>query len=566
MQHNITVSSTSLTATESLRDSAAKTVQTTHRVLAAALFGLLLSIPFLNHNWYALTWVAFVPLLYAVEHTSLVKTYVLGLVAGFTLFVSATYWVADFIGIAKGNNAPSSLLAALLYWFYCAHLIALLLVCLNWFRVHTPIHEFILFPVLVAVFTMAFPMVFSMRLGESQINFQPALQATEFLGVHSLDVIIALANITIYRLLFPTHKALSLTMHWQAKLPWLSSVLIIFLWFSYGIYSQQSWGKDIATRQTLRFGLVQPNEFATRKTRPPKLGYSKSYPAEIEMTEWLAGEGAEIIIWPETSKKHYLDNANVRATYKNNVQKFEASLLFQDTENILDPESNKELTRWNSAVMLNDSGTTVGRYNKIKRIPFGEYIPLLEGNSRLGIWLTRYLGGFYTNYSAGDSPQLFKHAKVNLIPLICYETTFPQFVASAVNSTAHKAHKNKGTVLVGLSNDGWFRSVQQSNQHIRASVLRAVENRLPLVHVVNNGPSIVVMPSGKIIFESDAQTAGGYIVDVPHSQFAQGSFYSRHPRVFSTLLGIFLILFIVSSCVARFMARVQSLEKLKPHI
>jgi apolipoprotein N-acyltransferase len=51
---------------------------------------------------------------------------------------------------------------------------------------------------------------------------------------------------------------------------------------------------------------------------------------------------------------------------------------------------------------------------------------------------------------------------------------------------------------------------------MNASILRAVENRLPFVHVMNNGPSVVVLPNGRVLFQSQFREAGGYLVDVPY--------------------------------------------------
>ena len=118
----------------------------------------------------------------------------------------------------------------------------------------------------------------------------------------------------------------------------------------------------------------------------------------------------------------------------------------------------------------------------------------------------------------------------NIIPLICYETMFPTFVGKAVSEAL--TNDQTGGLLVGLSSDGWFGLTHQPYQHVNNSILRAVENRLPLVHVLNNGPSIVVMPNGNVIFTTDAHQTGGFIVDVPYGEKSRGSFFSHHPLLF----------------------------------
>jgi len=187
----------------------------------------------------------------------------------------------------------------------------------------------------------------------------------------------------------------------------------------------------------------------------------------------------------------------------------------------------------------------------MKRIPFGEYTPMLEQDSTMAAWGIGFFGDFFGEFnselSQGKKHKVFRHPLVNMIPLICYETTFPEFVGQAVQQTLTQENSRKGTILVGLSNDGWFGSTHLSYQHIMPSVLRAIENRLPLVHVVNNGPSIVATPDGNIIFTSEFQQAAGYVVDVPHSDMAPGSFYSRNPALFkNTVRCLFLFLVIYS--------------------
>ncbi|MDX1589973.1 MAG: nitrilase-related carbon-nitrogen hydrolase [Oleiphilaceae bacterium] len=79
------------------------------------------------------------------------------------------------------------------------------------------------------------------------------------------------------------------------------------------------------------------------------------------------------------------------------------------------------------------------------------------------------------------------------MPLICYETLFPALAARAM------PRQRNGTVLVGLSNDARFGSTCQPLQPVSASILRAVENRVPFVHVPNNGPSVAVLPNGRVL-------------------------------------------------------------------
>lgn len=529
------------------------------------LFSGLLSIPYLDFDWFYFTWFAFVPLLFAIQNASLRKTYFLGTLAGFLAFSSGMYWINDFINIAKGSVDNINGWLAVLNWLYCSQLIALMLVLFNWLRKNSRIHDFILFPVLLAIFTSSFPMLFSMRLADSQINFHAALQATEFFGVYALDLIIALSNIMIFRflLIFNNEKSMSyqavlnqLIVIRESALAWGSASILITLWLSYGFYISHWWDEQILGWDNIKVGIVQPNEVPTISNKKSLHGYSKAYPPEMEMSERLAKLNPDLIIWPEAYPKQYLNNEMVKNSYQKAIGELNVSLMFQDIRRVDDIQSGARLTHYNSSIFLNKRGEQVGLYNKIKRIPFGEYIPLLDEDSWLHLKLKTFLGSFLNQYAIGKSYQLFEHEKVNIIPLICYETTFPEFVADATSSMLKVVmddanRTNKGTMLVALSNDGWFGSTHQPYQHIMGSVLRSVENRMPLVHVANNGPSVVVIPNGKVIYATPFRSKGGYVTKVPVADISKPSFYSRYPNLLIYLLYNILLLLLLSIGVKR---------------
>jgi apolipoprotein N-acyltransferase len=505
------------------------------KLLLALLSGFLLSLAFLEHNYFYCAWFGFIPLLLAIDKTSLIQSYLLGLITGLTMFTTSAYWIVDFIVLSKDYGVQSGFLLAGLYWFYSAHSIALAILLFNGLRQYSRVHEFILFPLILVIFSSTFPMLFSIRLGDTQVNFHIALQAIEFVGVQGLDSIILLFNILVYRILVNVFSAPPKDSQ-QSKLPMLVSTLLIGSWFIYGTISYSSWQTKIATWDTLKVGIVQMNEVPKLGDRVQYPGYSQAYPPEMEMTERLSSAGAEIIIWPEAQSKKYLNNHTVKRAYQQNMSLLNKDLLFQDFEHIRDPISGDIIEKYNTAIMINGNGQQVGSYQKMKRIPFGEYVPIFEKDSIPSKWVENFFGDFSSGLSKGEEHQVFKHSKINIIPLICYETTLPEFVGEAVQHTLAQRNLAVGTLLVGLSNDGWFGSTHLPYQHVMPSVLRAVENRLPLVHVANNGPSIVVIPDGSVIFTSAFQQSAGYIIDIPHSSAEQGSFYSRHPSLFNNII------------------------------
>lgn len=518
----------------------------TKNLFLALLSGLLLSLAFLDLDFYFLVWFGFIPLLLAIKKTNLIHSYILGFISGITLFSTAAYWVVDFLILSKDYGVRPGFLLAGLYWVYSAHVIALPILIFKWLSKHTRCHEFFLFPVTMVFFLSVFPMLFPIRLGDTQVHFNIALQAIEYVGVHGLDFIIILVNVIFFRVLMNTLFFRSECIK-VPKLPYILSIALIGLWFLHGITAYSSWQTKIATWDTVKVGLIQVNEVPKLGTRAHYSGYSDAYPPEMEMTERLSSTGADLIIWPEAQSKRYLDDPNVQSAYQGSMKALNTGLLFQDTQHIRDPINGSVNNKYNTAIMINDNGKQEDTYQKINRIPFGEYIPILEKDSQLSIWVESLFGEFNSSLSPGSKHKAFKYQNINAIPLICYETTFPGFIAEAVQQTLTQRNLDVGTLLVGVSNDGWFGSTHLPFQHIMPTVLRAVENRLPFVHVANNGPSIIATPDGAVIFTSEFQKSAGYLVDVPNSNLEKGSFYSRNPWLFNNIvIVLFLIIFTYS--------------------
>jgi apolipoprotein N-acyltransferase len=530
------------------------------RVLLSALSGILLSIPFLSPQHYGLIWIGFIPLLIAIEDSNLLRSYCLGVVAGLAFSISAGYWIIDFLMLSKGYSVILSTLFSIIFWLYCAQLIALTTLLFRSIRQRTNVHEYLLFPLIVVSIFSAYPMIFPVHLGETQSQFLIAIQGTAFVGVHGLDAMIALTNIIVFRFLmayFPIQSPQPNDPKVTQKIwPHTVALLLLTSWFYYGLSSSLLWEEKVEQWDTVRIGLVQPNEIPSLEKQVLYPGYSRAFPPEMAMTQRLASSGADIVIWPEAKYKAYFDQSKIAEAYRDQIDALNIRLIFQDIDRSQELLNSHSKQQYNSVEMLSGQGQVIAQYQKMKRIAFGEYVPFASDIPILRYWVESFFGTFLNEMAQGDSHQVFstdllssqlpKSAPVtkstlNIIPLICYETMFPKFVAKAVSEALTKVPT--ANLLVALSSDGWFGSTHQPYQHVNASILRAVENRLPLVHVLNNGPSIVAMPNGRVIFETEMNQAGGYIVDVPYGKVSHGSFFSHHPRLFiNSVYGLMLLI------------------------
>ncbi len=141
----------------------------------------------------------------------------------------------------------------------------------------------------------------------------------------------------------------------------------------------------------------------------------------------------------------------------------------------------------NSALHLDGTGKLVHKYDKIHRVPFGEYIPF---RSALPEFLIRQID-MNRDLTAGTNYEPVELAPgVHAGVAICFEGVFSYLTREFARRGAN--------VLVVLSNDAWYPTSSEPEQHLANAVMRSVETRLPMVRCGNNGGSLVVTPQGTV--------------------------------------------------------------------
>lgn len=500
--------------------------------LLAALTGFLLALPYNDRDLFLLSWFGFVPLLFALRGKSPGQAYRLGLICGLVLYGVGAWWVVAFIQRLWSPGPGATLLLSLMFWLYSAQMPALLASVFHWTRHRTGWSDLLLFPLMVTLFFGHFPMLFHAQLGESQSVFLAALQGISITGVPGLDALIALVNILLFRWLSGQRQGLRDPLGWSAA-------LLPVAWLLYGVISVESWNARVEDWASHRIGFVQENAPANVDRRPPTPGYSESYPRSLALSEQLAEAGSELVVWPEARFNPYFLEPRVASAFRRSAKAMQTALLFQAMERV---NRARDRSEFNTVVMVDAKGQERGHYRKIKRVAFGEYLPLLELFPDMRRWARGELGDFFSHVSAGTGPSRFELERMQVIPLICYEAMFPYFVADAARGSG------PGELLVTVSNNAWFGATRQPYQHLNASVLRAIENRAPLLHVMNNGPSAVVLPNGRRLFESAYGEEAGYWVDIPIAATGADSFFTKNPWLFRGALYGLLLPVLVRAC------------------
>ena len=168
-------------------------------------------------------------------------------------------------------------------------------------------------------------------------------------------------------------------------------------------------------------------------------------------------------------------------------------------------------------------------YDKIHLVPFGEYLPFQQALESIGLEaLTRMRGGFDTG--SFPRPMLSIPGLPSIAALICYEAIFPTEVPGG---------RDRPSLLLNLTNDGWFGNSIGPHQHLHQSRVRSVEQGLPMIRSANNGISAVIDSRGRILARLDLNRRG--VIDTGLPQAGQPTIYSRYGELpFASLLAIFI--------------------------
>ena len=136
----------------------------------------------------------------------------------------------------------------------------------------------------------------------------------------------------------------------------------------------------------------------------------------------------------------------------------------------------------NSVVGLKPGQSQPWRYNKHHLVPFGEFIPPFFR------WFTKMMNIPLGDFNRGDLPQpTFDWQGQRLAASICYENLFTEELAMQFSDAAKAP-----TMLVNISNLGWFGERLAMDQHLQIARMRALEFDRPFLLATNTGQTAIV--------------------------------------------------------------------------
>ena len=232
-----------------------------------------------------------------------------------------------------------------------------------------------------------------------------------------------------------------------------------------------------------------------------------------------------LFIWPEgaLSGKYFFEMENYKNIMKEN---FSSNHLIALGINTLD---NKNEKFYNSFIIVDRNLNKKFQYNKIKLVPFGEFLPFVYMLKKIGF---KKITEGYGSFSKGNVSNTFFYENINVVPLICYEIIFPELIQK-INS--------KKNLLINISEDGWFGDSIGPYQHFAKSIYRAIESDSFVLRSANKGLTAIINNNGQIIKSLKINESGNIEYLLPIKEKKGGN---KNDLIFFVLLFTYCFIFL----------------------
>jgi apolipoprotein N-acyltransferase len=308
----------------------------------------------------------------------------------------------------------------------------------------------------------------------SIVDYTPLVQFDRVAGPYALGVLILLPSVLIAWLIVARPRGMRLV---AGVAP---VVIVMFVWWITGLVASKLIPRP-RVGATYTAALLQPN--ISQEMRWDDASLLAIFNRMMNMTDTAIQHGASVIIWPEsTVPLSYSATDFFRDAVESTSRRSAVDIILGSVAE----DATRPDTMWNSAFLVS-GGVTIGHYDKIRLVPFGEYVPL-----RKMLFFAHKLVHEVGNFEFGtkDTPLV---GLLRYGPAICYEIVFPQIARMQV---VHGAD-----VLVTITNDAWYDGTSAPRQHLNQARLRAVETDRYLLRAATTGISAFVDPSGAIVSE-----------------------------------------------------------------
>ena len=460
--------------------------------VATAILFVLASPPW---DWWPLALIALVPLIWALENTRPWEAFRIAWISGFFInLLACPWWASLFHRFADISWIMSGILTFLVCSYQGLSL-GLFAWIARWSMRRTHLPWVFVAPLAIAFVEGVLPYLFQWHLGVAFWRAWPLVQVAELGGPVAVSSLLVLINAIFAGLLYGISKASVSRRALSVSIAFVIVALVL------GILRAIQVDRIRENAPRIHIGMLQPN-FGVVSAQERKLNGRRYVETLRNASRTLSEQNVDLIIWPESAWP-YLFDRNLKQEYptghlwemRNSNGK--ESLLFGTLSHDF---GSHEV--FNSVVLSDPNQRIVGHYDKIHRLPFGEYIPFEKHFPKFAEKIRNKLPE-RPDITKGASATVLRQDELVIAPLICSDELLPRH--------SKELTRAGGNLLVALTSDAWFGDSAAPYQHLAVASLRAIENRRDLVRVTNTGVSAHIDPIGRVLLESQ-------LFDVPPNQ------------------------------------------------
>jgi apolipoprotein N-acyltransferase len=494
-------------------------------MIAAVASGFLLAFSFPPFDQAWICWFALVPLLFVIRGKNCKKAFFLSFLCGVTFFVCLFHWILNLEGY--------TLLHHFLLAIYLGSYFGIFGVAFAYLS-----RRFDLFPILFFIPFIWVTLEFVRSnlsflalpwglLAHSQYKSLTLIQVATITGAYGISFLIIMINCVIAALIqakiSSRKNSISLGSRYHAKrhrIVIICSVVVILLFsLLYGHFKI----KKSFSGPELKVAVIQGNIDQNMKWDPRNAGHIMETYRDLSLK--ASQSVPDMIIWPEAATPRAINRDPGLLRKINRIAGESGAYLLigsTQTQKFSRNHSAGHSRYLNSAYLIPPPGHKIiggNRYDKIRLLPFGEYIPLKN-------WIKwSYINvPPFDDYEAGTDVKIFRTPDCSFGVTICWENIFPDLVRELVQEGAQ--------FIINIANEAWFGRSAAPNQFLSMSVFRAVENGVFVIRCVNTGISCIIDPRGRIVSRvKDREGKDTFVPGItvgPIIPAQSGTFYTRY--------------------------------------
>jgi apolipoprotein N-acyltransferase len=235
----------------------------------------------------------------------------------------------------------------------------------------------------------------------------------------------------------------------------------------------------------------------------------------------------DLIVWPEAPADFATSDPIFQSRLSALARSAQTPVIAGSLGVDFDNSAEHGYREYGSAAVFDQDGIYLGRYDKIHRVPWGEYVPYKQ--------FFFFAGNLVANVGdmqAGTQHKLFSLDGHHVGIFICYESIFGDEVRRFV--------QNGAQVLVNISDDGWYGDTSAPWQHLDMARMRAIENRRWLLRDTNTGVTTAIDPHGRGVFTTPRHVRAAFVF--PYAYRSDLTFYTRFGDWFAWLCALVALL------------------------